>query len=66
MEYTAVQGDTWDSISYRMYGSEYYISNLILINPTYINTVVFEGGEVLYIPELSTQDTTVLPPWRQS
>ena len=66
MEYVAVQGDMWDSISYKFYGSEYYVSNLMLANPDYINTVVFDGGEVLSIPALSTQDTTVLPPWRIS
>lgn len=62
--YTAVQGDTWDSISYKFYKSEYYITNLILVNPDYVDVVIFEGGEILYIPELSTADTSVLPPWR--
>ena len=31
-KYTTVQGDTWDLISYKVYGSEKYIGNLMQAN----------------------------------
>lgn len=65
-EYVARQGDTWDLISYRSYGSEYHITELVLANYQFINTVIFDGGEVLIIPELATEKSSLLPPWRLS
>lgn len=64
-EYIAKQGDTWDLISYNVYGNEYHMSTLILANYIYVDVVVFEGGEILRIPELNTTDTSKLAPWRQ-
>jgi phage tail protein X len=64
-EYTAIQGDTWDLISFKHYGSEYHISELILANPDYVDVVVFDGGEKLIIPTISIIDTSLLAPWRR-
>jgi phage tail protein X len=64
-EYIAKQGDTWDLISYNMYGSEYHITELILANYEYVDVLIFNGGEVLIIPELNDTDTSALPPWRR-
>jgi phage tail protein X len=64
-EYTAIQGDTWDMISFRHYGSEYHISELILANPVHVDVVIFEGGEKLNIPTISITDTSLLAPWRR-
>lgn len=64
-EYIAKQGDTWDLISFKCYGSEYYMAELILENYQYIDTVVFEGGEAVKIPVISMEDTSNLAPWRQ-
>lgn len=63
--YIAKQGDTWDLISYNVYGSEYYVTELILANYDYTDVVIFDGGEVLQIPVLSTNDTSTLAPWRR-
>lgn len=63
--YTAKQGDTWDLISYKAYGSEYHMQELILANYAYVDVVIFDGGEVLSIPEISSTDTSTLAPWRQ-
>lgn len=65
MEYIAKQGDTWDLISYNQYGSEYFIAELMLNNPQYIDIIVFEGGQVIKIPKLINTDTSNLAPWRQ-
>lgn len=64
-EYIAKQGDTWDLISYNVYGSEYHMQELILANYQYVDVVVFDGGEILSIPEISVADTSLLAPWRQ-
>lgn len=64
-EYITKQGETWDMISLRMYGTEYHVTELILENHDYGNIVVFEGGELLRIPELSNTDTSLLAPWRR-
>ena len=38
--YSTVQGDMWDLISYRVYGTEKYVKNLLEANPQYRNVVV--------------------------
>lgn len=63
--YTTIQGDMWDSISFRVYQSEYYMSNLIEANPQYRETVIFPANVVLLIPEVSTKTKENLPPWKR-
>ncbi len=63
--YIAKQMETWDLISYKAYGNEYHIADLILANPNYCDVVVFDGGEVVNIPVINTADTSSLAPWRQ-
>ncbi len=53
---TAKQGQTWDMISYIAYGNEFYVKELMLANPKYHDVAVFEGGEVLEIPNLETEE----------
>ena len=64
-EYVAIQGNTWDLISFKYFGSEYHISELILANPDYVDVVIFDGGEKLKIPEINITDTSLLAPWRR-
>ncbi len=64
-EYTAIQGDTWDLISFKYYGSEYHIVELILANPDHVDAVVFDGGEKLKIPAINITYTSLLAPWRR-
>lgn len=64
--YTTVQGDTWDIVSYRVYGDEGFLGNLIAANPAHVNTVIFPVGVVLTVPEVTSSSTaTNLPPWRK-
>lgn len=63
--YTTIQGDMWDSISFRVLGSEYYMSDLIEANPEHRETVIFSANVVLVIPEISTPTSQSLPPWKQ-
>ncbi|WP_311733629.1 tail protein X [Ureibacillus thermosphaericus] len=60
-----MQGDTWDLISYKLWGSEYLFPLLIEANPKHNGTVIFSGGVLLNVPEIDemTTSTTSRPPW---
>jgi phage tail protein X len=64
--YTTIQGDAWDVISLKMYGTEKQMATLIEANPTHRETVVFSAGVVLTVPTLaiSTIPSSV-PPWKR-
>lgn len=65
--YTTTAGDTWDYISKKYYGSEYYSHLIIDANPAFVDTVIFTGGNVLNMPEIDTaaQQNVNLPPWKR-
>ena len=66
-EHITVEGDTFDSLALRYYGRERLASRLIQANPEYCDTLIFEAGVKLYIPDVSTIETPdTLPPWRRS
>lgn len=67
-EYTTTQGDTWDIVSLKNYGSEKYVDTLIDANHEYRLTFTFSAGVVLQVPALTTTETsqTNLPPWKRS
>ncbi len=63
--YTTQQGDAWDLIAYRVYGSESYTGWLMQHNFEYLDTMIFGAGVVLQTPELpDAEQTSDLPPWR--
>lgn len=63
--YTTKQGDMWDSISKKLYGSEIYAINLMQANPTHMATLVFTAGVVLTVPDIEVASSSAtLPPWR--
>lgn len=62
--YTTITGDTWDLISYKVYGSEFHIDELIKANKEYIDTVIFAGGIELKCPELAVKIMKSTVPWR--
>ena len=43
--YTTIQGDMWDGISYKVYGSDRYSKKLIKANISYANVVIFSRSE---------------------
>ncbi|CEG29794.1 Phage Tail Protein X [Bacillus sp. B-jedd] len=61
--YTTLQGDTWDLIAYRTWGSEYLLPLLFEANYKYRTVVIFPGGIVLNIPEVDTSEITDRPEW---
>lgn len=62
--YTTTQGETWDEIAYKVYGSEKYVTILMENNHPFLDTLVFSAGTVLNIPDLPEYDDEELPPWR--
>lgn len=64
--YTTIQGDEWDKISYRIYGSEYFMTKLMDANPEYIDTAVFSSGVILKVPEVEAPLPSALPPWKRT
>lgn len=66
MTYKTVQGDTWDVISLKIYGSELHTDVLIKSNPVHVETVIFSSGIELVIPEVDTVEMFEdLPPWKR-
>lgn len=65
--YTTVQGDTWDIISYKMYGSELFTDKLIQQNFKQRDVSIFGAGVSLDIPDVTPLElqSTNLPPWRR-
>lgn len=65
MKYTAVHGDTWDSIAYKTYGDEFLCDEICKSNAReYEDVVMFDGGEVVEVPEtLSPKTEIIKAPW---
>lgn len=64
--YTTIQGDTWDLISFKLFGSEKYMKNLIEANWPLLETLVFSSGTVITVPDLSEESDEDAPFWRQT
>jgi len=64
-EYKTRQGDTWDLISLRVYGSEKYMTKLIEANPEHRETAFFSANIKLKVPEIETPVPEELPPWKR-
>lgn len=63
--YSTVQGDMWDLISYRVYGTEKHVKNLLEANPQYRNVVVFPPGLTLICPDIPSSVSSILPLWKR-
>lgn len=62
--YTTRQGDTWDIISYRLYGDEQHIALLAYVNPLHAKISLFPANITLKVPILPAEKRSVgLPPW---
>lgn len=64
---TTIQGDMWDKISLRVYGSERYMDRLIEANIDHREKFIFPSGVVLNCPDIDLEEDLVnesLPPWK--
>lgn len=64
--YSTVQGDTWDLIAFDQYGHERYMKNLIEANYHLSDTLVFDSGVEVIIPDLPERSDSDLPFWHNS
>ena len=64
--YTTIQGDTWDLIAYKLYGSEKYMKNLIEANWPLLEVLVFSSGTVINVPDIPEDSDTDAPFWRNN
>lgn len=66
LEYTTVQGDTFDLLALLFLGDEKLASEIIQANPDYCDVLIFDAGVYLRIPEAATiAQPDTLPPWRR-
>lgn len=66
MTYTTVQGDMWDLISHKVYGTTRFTDVLISANSQYNKVLIFSAGIVLDVPEVEESvSSDHLPPWKQ-
>ena len=65
--YTTVQGDMWDSIAFKLAGTESVTAQLIEANLDKSGIYVFSAGEVLNVPDFNNlaADESFYPPWRK-
>lgn len=61
--YTTTQGDMWDMIAYRLWGSEYLLPLLLEVNPKYRHIHVFDGGIKLNVPNVDATIYSPRPTW---
>ena len=61
-----VEGDTFDGLALEFYNDEKQASTIIKANPDHCDTLIFEAGVVLTIPdEAAATPPESLPPWRR-
>lgn len=63
--YTTVQGDQWDLVAYKVYGSEKYMSTLLEANRQYKDISVFSAGVDLTCPDIDVAAEAFRAPWRR-
>lgn len=63
--YKTIQGDTWDGIAVKVYGDEKYMNELLEANQAYREIIIFPANVGLSLPDIQTQTTTILPPWKK-
>lgn len=62
--YTTIQGDTWDLIAYKIYGSEMVMDKLMQANTHLIQIAVFSAGTIVFLPDINvTEEMENKPPW---
>ena len=64
-KYTTISGDTWDAITYKIFGSCKYIDKVMQANIKHINIFVFPAGIEINIPEIPAEVSDSLPPWKR-
>lgn len=61
--YKPKQGEKWDEVSYKVYGTDEYMHILLKANLSLSHLLSFTGSEVLVIPDIPEKEFVVVPPW---
>ena len=61
MTYLTVAGDSWDSVAFKLLGSERYAPELMDANPDHVQTFIFSASVELTIPSIETKPEKILP-----
>jgi len=65
-KHITVEGESFDSLALTYYGDEQLASKIIQANPDHCDTLIFEAGIELNIPDNSeVAPLETLPPWRR-
>lgn len=62
--YKTKQGECWDEIAKRVYGSEKYTGYLMQSNLPLLDTAVFSEGVIINAPDIPAEESD-LPIWRR-
>ncbi|XPV75527.1 MAG: tail protein X [Desulfovibrio sp.] len=62
--YITTQGETPDRIALNLWGDETLFHHLVNANPEILGKRVLTGGLTLVVPEIPSQTTEILPPWK--
>ncbi|MBS1776035.1 MAG: tail protein X [Bacteroidetes bacterium] len=69
IQYITSEGERWDTVSFKVYGTPFEIDRLIQANPNVPVTSRLKGGTVLEVPVMEeytvTPDKELLPPWKR-
>lgn len=63
--YITKEGETWDQVALNVYGNEKYADYVMSNNYAHLNTIIFDYGTVLKVPDLPTDYSADLPAWRK-
>ena len=61
--YTTIQGEYWDYISRKIYGSERFCNVLMRANPGWLDVVSFDAGVLLTVPPVTMAMKINPIPW---
>lgn len=64
-QYRTIQGDMWDGIAFKVYGSEAYMNVLLEANQEYAHYVILPANLRLNCPDANIRAAINLPPWRR-
>jgi phage tail protein X len=65
-KHITVEGASFDALALHYYGDEQLASKIIQANPDHCDTLIFEAGIALNIPDKSeVAPPETLPPWRR-
>ena len=59
------QGECWDEVAKRVYGSEKYTGYLMQNNLPLLDDAIFSAGVIINTPDLPADETN-LPVWRRT